>query len=377
MRILYGVCGDGMGHAVRSSVVVAHLLSRGHEVEVLASSERARDYLRRAAIPAERVVGLGAVYRDNALLPLETLLANVARAVASPAWNVPAFARLAKRPPDAAVVDFEAWTAYAANRLGVPLLSLDNIHFDARCEHAPEIARPEDERARKITRLATNRLVPRARHYFVTTFARPLSMRPRTSLHLPVLRPEVLALRGAPREAGDHLVCYFNAKTDLEPVVAALGASGVPVLLYTDSDEPVWVPLRENEAGQLVGNVEVRRFSDREFLEDVACSRAVVGGAGFTFMTEAMWLGKPVLAVPFEGQYEQILNASYAEHLGRGRRCDRLTPEAVRAFYDEAPRLAEDLRGLEHDGNTELLGALEAHLYAIERGQAPETRRWA
>src|SRR5687767_7766027 len=35
MRILYGVVGEGMGHATRSRVVLAHLLASGHEVKVV------------------------------------------------------------------------------------------------------------------------------------------------------------------------------------------------------------------------------------------------------------------------------------------------------------------------------------------------------
>jgi len=32
MKILYGVVGEGMGHAIRSRVVLDHLLATGHEV---------------------------------------------------------------------------------------------------------------------------------------------------------------------------------------------------------------------------------------------------------------------------------------------------------------------------------------------------------
>lgn len=42
MRILYGVAGEGMGHATRSRVVIDHL-TRHHEVEVVVSG-RAHDY---------------------------------------------------------------------------------------------------------------------------------------------------------------------------------------------------------------------------------------------------------------------------------------------------------------------------------------------
>src|SRR6266480_3864517 len=37
MRILYGVVGEGMGHATRSKVVIEHLLERGHKVKVVVS----------------------------------------------------------------------------------------------------------------------------------------------------------------------------------------------------------------------------------------------------------------------------------------------------------------------------------------------------
>ena len=41
MRILYGVVGEGMGHATRSSVLLEHL-TKQHEVHVVVSG-RARD----------------------------------------------------------------------------------------------------------------------------------------------------------------------------------------------------------------------------------------------------------------------------------------------------------------------------------------------
>jgi uncharacterized protein (TIGR00661 family) len=47
MRILYGVVGEGMGHAMRSRVVLDELIKR-HEVHVVVSG-RAYDYLRTRA----------------------------------------------------------------------------------------------------------------------------------------------------------------------------------------------------------------------------------------------------------------------------------------------------------------------------------------
>src|SRR6478609_1349603 len=38
MNILYGVPGEGMGHATRSKVVIDHLLKSGHNVQIVSSS---------------------------------------------------------------------------------------------------------------------------------------------------------------------------------------------------------------------------------------------------------------------------------------------------------------------------------------------------
>ena len=44
MRILYGVVGEGMGHATRSLVILGHLLEKEHEIKVVVSG-RAHAFL--------------------------------------------------------------------------------------------------------------------------------------------------------------------------------------------------------------------------------------------------------------------------------------------------------------------------------------------
>jgi len=65
VRILYGVVGEGMGHAIRSRVVLDEL-SRRHDIEVVVSG-RAHGYLK--ALESERlgvnrIWGLSLVYED-------------------------------------------------------------------------------------------------------------------------------------------------------------------------------------------------------------------------------------------------------------------------------------------------------------------------
>jgi len=57
------------------------------------------------------------------------------------------------------------------------------------------------------------------------------------------------------------------------------------------------------------------------FDDALATCTAVVAGAGHQTLSEALVLGKPVLAIPQDGQYEQLLNARMLERSGRGTWC--------------------------------------------------------
>lgn len=60
-------------------------------------------------------------------------------------------------------------------------------------------------------------------------------------------------------------------------------------------------------------------LNDEAFLRHLAGCRAYVGSAGFESICEALYLGKPVLAVPTSGHYEQTLNGWDAQRVGAAR----------------------------------------------------------
>ena len=82
MRILYGVVGEGMGHAIRSRVVLDELVKR-HEVQVVVSG-RAHDYLAQRAgehLQVRKIWGFTMVTEDNEVRNFRTLLSNVRGAI--------------------------------------------------------------------------------------------------------------------------------------------------------------------------------------------------------------------------------------------------------------------------------------------------------
>lgn len=371
MRVLYGVCGHGMGHATRAPVAVSHLESLGHEVRVVTTSDAAADHLDARlsadAGPAIRALGLAVAYRDNAVQHAHTLVDAAVRLFAMPLANLPALGAALEFRPDVVVTDFDVCTAVFARRLQIPLVTLDNVHFTSRCHHdAALLSDPADRVSARLCRAYCDALAPNAAHYMVMTLARPVSMLPRTSLHLPLLRAPVLEARDWARRDGEHLTCYFSGSLDHDALRAALRASRVPCRYFGDPrvDRPT-----------IDGCVTSLPYSERGFLTSLVSGRGAVSGAGFTLLGECAYLGVPVLAVPIAGQHEQELCGAYLERLGYGRVARAITTESVRAFVDELPSLRERVAGYWHDDNAECLASL-GRLVELH-GASGRGRKWS
>lgn len=54
----------------------------------------------------------------------------------------------------------------------------------------------------------------------------------------------------------------------------------------------------------------------------------------FTLITEALYFGKPILAQPIQGQFEQIINAYYLKKLGYGMHVDELDEHDIELFLN-------------------------------------------
>src|SRR5215813_13386484 len=90
MKILYGVVGEGMGHAMRSRVIVAHLVAQGHEVEIMTSG-RAVEFLGKHFEGVNRIHGLHMIYEENRVRRGKTLWSNVLSGAAALPQQIAAY----------------------------------------------------------------------------------------------------------------------------------------------------------------------------------------------------------------------------------------------------------------------------------------------
>src|SRR5215813_12776928 len=222
MKILYGVVGEGMGHAMRSRVVLEHLVGRGHEVEIMASG-RAVDFLGKRFANVNRIHGLHMIYEENRVRRGKTLWSNVLNGAAALPRQIAAYFDLISAfRPEVVISDFESWTYFFAKAHGLPVISIDNMQVINRASHPPELLAGYEAEF-QITKAFVKSKLPFCDRYLITTFFYPELRKDRTKLVPPILRPEILAARATP---GEHVLVYQTAEGN-EGLAGILAQAGV------------------------------------------------------------------------------------------------------------------------------------------------------
>ncbi|MEZ5076650.1 MAG: glycosyltransferase family protein [Solirubrobacterales bacterium] len=359
MRILYGVNGEGMGHATRSEVVIGSLLDE-HDVRVMASGAAFR-HLDGRLDHVERVFGPSFAMEEGEIRRWATVTGTVAAAGRELPDSLRRWlAAVEEWRPEVVVTDFEPLAGIYARWSRTPLVCVDNIHMIDRCEHdAAIVAGAEDDY--RLARAVTRAMVPNAGDYVVTTFFRPPLAKGRTTLVPPILRPAVV--EAEPRR-GEHLLVYSGGSGEL---IEALRECGVSARVYGMRDGA--------PSGGSDGGVEFRPRSVDGFLADLVSARAVITGGGFSLLSEAVYLGKPVFSVPLRGQFEQLMNARYLEREGFGVCAPRVDREALSDFLSRLDEFEARLAAYGQDGNREALAQIGARVGAAgEEGRRERAR---
>ena len=280
--------------------------------------------------------GLRQVLRGNAVRLGATARANFDLTWQSPDLIADAEGWMTALGIDGVIADHEPFVGRAARRMGLPVVALS--HQMVLTEARPDIPLRYAASAWG-TRVGIGILNPPYDWAVAPSFFFP-PLRPgaKATLVPPILRDDVLALRATP---GNRVLVYLNEGDGMAPLLNALDS--VPADVY-GLDPSLTAP----------AGVCLKDPSRPGFLADLAECRAVVATAGFTLLSEALHLGKPVLAVPNKGFFEQAVNALALADMNRGEWVPDLTEGDLAAFLDRADRyrqpqgsLTEGLRGRE------------------------------
>ncbi len=346
-KIVYGLSGEGSGHSSRSREMISHLISQGHTVKA-ASYDRGYRNLKDDFDVLE-IVGLRMINKDNKIARYKTLTENLSLVPGGVESSNILKQKLFKDfQPDVVITDFEPMTAYLANYFKIPLITIDNQH---RMRYM-DFNYPLEMKADAI--LVENlirAMIPRPCVSLITTFYLGEVKNDRSFLVPPILRKEIIQAKPVKKE---HILVYVTQSF-----------AGLSDELRTFKREKFFLYGFGREQSE--DNLEFKPFSREGFLSDLESCKAVIATAGFTLMTESLYLGKPYLAFPVMGQFEQMLNGLMLNETEFGKSVKKLNRESISAFLYDLPEYEENLKKYERLGNTKIKAKLDELLVDNEK----------
>lgn len=347
-RILYGVCGEGMGHAIRSAVVIEHLMKE-NDVTIFAS-DRAYEYLSEKFDDVYYIEGFNTVYEANQVNNTRTLIKNVKDLPTDLRYNLRLMYNVAKASkPDLIITDFEFYSNVISKLLRIPLVSLDNMHVIVHCDIN---VYPEYMSDRIRAAGVIRSFIQRPRHCLITSYFFPnVKIPERVKMFPPVLRKKVMDLNPT---IGDHILVYQTSDSN-----QAL------LELLKDFDEKFIVyGFHKDEEDK---NLTFKSFNEDEFFEDLASAKAVITNGGFNLISEALYLDKPILSIPVKKQFEQILNAIYLMRLEYGEFQEDPDKENIKEFLSKLDFYRENIKThFKHDRNKSIFNELDCIISELD-----------
>lgn len=343
MRIWYSVAGEGRGHAYRTIPIVKFLKKR-HVVDLFAGD---------VSFPLLRefnpdfIASLRIIYRKNSVSNYLTFFYNFFRLP----FFIISFFRLfiyaVRNYPDVLINDFEPLSNYVAKILRIPCITVDNEAVIISTEyHVPARFRWNARKVRWLVSLIS----PFANKRIIPTFFYPKLQDKNAVLCSPVMQNEVFSKKA---RVGKHVLVYQTSKTNDALLPALLGVPEVRFVVYGF------------ECEARMKNVEFKRTG---FLYDLRSCSAVITNGGFTLMTEALALGKPVLSLPVLGQFEQVLNGLYLDKIGFGMCSFETSADVIRNFLHKKEKFRRELQRLPKASNRQFFDTLEKVLIEIKNG---------
>ena len=344
--VFYCVCGEGMGHAIRTGVIVDRIKDK-YDVYIF-SSDRAYEYLNSKFDNVYEIGGFNTVYINNKVNNFKTLSDALKR---NPTNIKVGYENLYKKArqlhPDVIVTDFEIYATMVSKLRGIPLISLDNIHMITQTKiDYPKHHYVEMLKAKGVIKT----YVVKPKVHILTSFFYPkVRAKKNAVIYPPIIREDILKLE--PRD-GDHIIVYQTSR-ESEKLVRKLKA--------LKDEKFIVYGFNKNE---IDGNLTYKEFNEDEFYDDLASSKAVICNGGFTFISEAIHLKKPIYSVPAIGNFEQTLNGFYVQKLGYGEYHEAMSASKVKAFLTKLPKYQERLAKVKKTNNDGIVNEL---IYRIEK----------
>ena len=344
--VFYSVCGEGMGHSIRTGVIVDRLKEK-YDIYIFTHGN-AYDYLNSKFDNVYKIGGFNTVYINNKVDNVQTLVNALKRNPHNMRSSYEELYKKAKElSPDVIVTDFEIYSTYVAKLLNIPLISLDNMHIITQAD----ISYPQNQRLEMLKAKAVIKTyVVKPKIHIITSFFYPkVRGKHHAVIYPPIIREDILKLE--PTEE-DHIIVYQTSKESVKLVKRLKALKDEKFIVYGFNKEEV------------DGNLTYKLFNEDVFYDDLASAKAVVCNGGVTFISEAITLKKPIYSVPAKGNFEQVLNGYYVQRLGYGEYHEVMSVNRLAKFLKKLPKYQKRLSKVKKYNND---GIIKELTYRIEK----------
>jgi len=346
MNILYGVAGEGFGHSSRALSIADFLQKKGHKVKIITYGQAY--FVLKNKFDIFKVKGLHLIFEKNVLHLRKTAIFNI-KNFSKNFLKIKEFHKLIKDfKPDLCISDMEPIVPIISYWYKLPLICIDNQH---RLTNLSIKVPKKYYKDYLIAKAVVNAFVSRAEYFIVISFSKAKIIKKKTTLVPPIIREEVKMLREKKKiKKGNKILVYLTKKNK----------NVLDILKKIDEEFVVYgYNIRKEDK-----NLEFK--TKESFLKDLSQCKAVIASAGFTLISEALFLKKPYFALPLIGQFEQILNALFLKKSGFGTFSEKLTEREVLDFLKNLKKYEKRLRNYNLDSE-KLFKILEKILKKYEK----------
>ena len=284
MKVLYAIQGTGNGHLSRAREIVP-LLQKKCETDLLVSGSQAD-----VELPFEikyRLRGLSFIFGKKGGVDVwNTYIEANTKKLFEEIKRIPV------KDYDFVINDFEPVSAWACYLNKVPCIAFSH-QSSLLDKNSPKPAK-KDLFGKFILK-----------NYAPSTLSFGLHFcRYSRNIFTPVIRSEIRTIEIADR---GHYTVYLPSYDDQKILE-----------ILTKVDDNICWQIFSKRAKQLTlhKNIEIYPVTNDGFIQSMASSTGVLCGAGFETPAEAMFLGKKLMVIPMQNQYEQQCNAAALKAMG-------------------------------------------------------------
>jgi len=298
-RILYGVCGEGLGHSIRSKILINYLKNKNYDIRIVAGG-KAYNYLSKEFTYVEEVESAKFVFKDNKSRLIYTALRTLYRTIVNGLSSFFKVRRIIRDfKPDLIITDAEPISHAAARISGIKRISIDNPH--ALLYRKYKVNRGE-YLSWFLLIFALKISIFGADKYIIYDYFDEQIDNPRVLFIKPLIQEGVLKQKPT---YGENIFVY-QSLTDNNIVCNTLKKIDEKFIVYG---------FNKNMVDK---NLTFKEFNQDEIFQNISSAKAVITNGGFNVISEALYLKKPIYSMPIKYQFEQVLNGKFVEKLGAG-----------------------------------------------------------